>query len=67
MYALADVNSFYCSVEKCFRPDLRDKPVVVLSNNDGCVIARCKLAKKIRHSYGFTPVLSCVSSASRSP
>lgn len=45
MYALADVNSFYCSVEKCFRPDLRDKPVVVLSNNDGCVIARCKLAK----------------------
>ncbi|APM46727.1 translesion error-prone DNA polymerase V subunit UmuC [Klebsiella pneumoniae] len=46
MYALADVNSFYCSVEKCFRPDLRDKPVVVLSNNDGCVIARCKLAKK---------------------
>lgn len=41
MYALADVNSFYCSVEKCFRPDLRDKPVVVLSNNDGCVIARC--------------------------
>ncbi|EGX5147609.1 DNA repair protein [Salmonella enterica] len=40
MYALADVNSFYASCEKVFRPDLRNKPVVVLSNNDGCVIAR---------------------------
>ena len=36
MFALADVNSFYASCEK----DLRGKPVVVLSNNDGCVIAR---------------------------
>ncbi|EOE4247053.1 TPA: DNA polymerase V subunit UmuC, partial [Klebsiella pneumoniae] len=53
MYALADVNSFYCSVEKCFRPDLRDKPVVVLSNNDGCVIARCKLAKKFGIPMGL--------------
>lgn len=40
MFALADVNSFYASCEKVFRPDLRGKPVVVLSNNDGCVIAR---------------------------
>ncbi|ECC9925230.1 DNA repair protein [Salmonella enterica subsp. enterica] len=40
MYALADVNSFYASCEKVFRPDLRNKPVAVLSNNDGCVIAR---------------------------
>lgn len=40
MFALADVNSFYASCEKVFRPDLRDKPVIVLSNNDGCVIAR---------------------------
>ena len=47
MYALVDCNSFYASCEKLFRPDLRDKPVVVLSNNDGCVIARCALAKKI--------------------
>ena len=40
MFALADANSFYASCEKVFRPDLRGKPVVVLSNNDGCVIAR---------------------------
>lgn len=40
MFALADVNSFYASCEKVFRPDLRNRPVVVLSNNDGCVIAR---------------------------
>ncbi|HHR5390861.1 TPA: Y-family DNA polymerase [Salmonella enterica subsp. enterica] len=45
MFALADVNSFYASCEKVFRPDLRNKPVVVLSNNDGCVIARSKEAK----------------------
>lgn len=46
MFALADVNSFYASCEKVFRPDLRDKPVIVLSNNDGCVIARSAEAKK---------------------
>lgn len=45
MFALADVNSFYASCEKVFRPDLRNKPVVVLSNNDGCVIARSTEAK----------------------
>lgn len=45
MFALADVNSFYASCEKVFRPDLRNKPVVVLSNNDGCVIARSPEAK----------------------
>jgi hypothetical protein len=45
MFALADVNSFYASCEKVFRPDLRGKPVVVLSNNDGCVIARSKASK----------------------
>ncbi|MEI9870847.1 Y-family DNA polymerase [Enterobacter hormaechei] len=47
MFALADVNTFYASCEKVFRPDLRDKPVVVLSNNDGCVIARSKEAKRL--------------------
>ncbi|EBX3566345.1 DNA repair protein [Salmonella enterica subsp. enterica serovar Java] len=40
MFALADINSFYVSCEKVFRPDLRNEPVIVLSNNDGCVIAR---------------------------
>ncbi|ECS0927372.1 Y-family DNA polymerase [Salmonella enterica] len=47
MYVLADVNSFYASCEKVFRPDLRNKPVVVLSNNDGCVIARSPEAKRL--------------------
>ncbi|OSL88351.1 protein SamB [Escherichia coli TA249] len=52
MYALADVNSFYASCEKVFRPDLRNKPVVVLSNNDGCVIARSKEAKQLGIKMG---------------
>ncbi|POT57663.1 DNA polymerase V subunit UmuC [Citrobacter amalonaticus] len=47
MFALVDVNSFYASCETAFRPDLKDRPVVVLSNNDGCVIARSEEAKKI--------------------
>lgn len=45
MFALADVNSFYASCERVFRPDLKGKPVVCLSNNDGCVIARSAEAK----------------------
>lgn len=40
MFALVDVNSFYASGEAAFRPDLKGRPVIVLSNNDGCVIAR---------------------------
>ena len=42
MFALADVNSFYASCEKVFRPDLRNQPIVVLSKNDGGVIAGAK-------------------------
>lgn len=53
MFALADVNSFYASCEKVFRPDLRDKPVIVLSNNDGCVIARSKEAKLLGIKMGM--------------
>lgn len=53
MFALADVNSFYASCEKVFRPDLRDRPVVVLSNNDGCVIARSKEAKRLGIKMGM--------------
>lgn len=45
MFALVDVNSFYASCETSFRPDLKGRPVVVLSNNDGCVIARNAEAK----------------------
>lgn len=46
MYALVDANSFYCSAEQVFRPDWRNKPMVVLSNNDGCVVAANRLAKE---------------------
>ena len=42
-----DGNSFFASCEKVFRPDLTDRPVIVLSNNDGCVVARSKEAKKL--------------------
>lgn len=44
MFALADVNYFYASCEKVFRPDLRSKAVVVLKYNDDCVIARSQEA-----------------------
>lgn len=47
MFGLIDCNSFYCSCEQIFRPDLRGKPVVVLSNNDGCIVARSKEAKTL--------------------
>lgn len=52
MFGLADVNSFYASCEALFRPDLRGKPVIVLSNNDGCVIARSAGAKKLGIKMG---------------
>lgn len=52
MFALVDVNSFYASCETVFRPDLRGKPVVVLSNNDGCVIARSAEAKALQIPMG---------------
>jgi len=47
MFALVDCNSFYASCEQVFRPDLRGKPVVVLSNNDGFVVARSAEAKAL--------------------
>ncbi|NMP27921.1 translesion error-prone DNA polymerase V subunit UmuC [Rahnella sp. SAP-1] len=52
MFALADVNSFYASCESVFRPDLQGRPVVVLSNNDGCVIARNAEAKLLNIPMG---------------
>ncbi|MEC5641149.1 translesion error-prone DNA polymerase V subunit UmuC [Citrobacter koseri] len=52
MFALVDVNSFYASCETVFRPDLRGKPVVVLSNNDGCIIARSSTAKSLGLKMG---------------
>ncbi|HOU97788.1 MAG TPA: Y-family DNA polymerase [Bacteroidales bacterium] len=47
MFALVDCNNFYVSCERIFRPDLNGKPVVVLSNNDGCVISRSNEAKAL--------------------
>lgn len=47
MYALIDANNFYVSCEKVFRPDLDGKPVIVLSNNDGCIISRSDEAKAL--------------------
>ncbi|MGE8499390.1 MAG: Y-family DNA polymerase [Pseudomonas sp.] len=52
MYALIDCNSFYCSCERIFRPDLATTPIVVLSNNDGCVIARTREAKALGIGMG---------------
>ncbi len=50
--ALVDCNSFYCSCEQVFRPDLNGRPVVVLSNNDGCIIARNAEAKELGIEMG---------------
>ena len=52
MYSLIDCNNFYASCERVFNPSLRDKPIVVLSNNDGCVIARSNEAKKLSIPMG---------------
>lgn len=52
MYGLCDCNNFYASCERVFRPDLVGKPVVVLSNNDGCVIARSNEAKALGIGMG---------------
>ena len=52
MFALVDCNNFYASCETLFRPDLRGRPVVVLSNNDGCVVARSAEAKRLGIKMG---------------
>ena len=50
--ALVDCNNFYVSCERVFQPELRGRPVVVLSNNDGCVIARSNEAKALGIAMG---------------
>ncbi len=52
MYALADCNNFFASCERVFRPDLQGKPVIVLSSNDGCAIARSNEAKALGIKMG---------------
>ncbi|MBO4313342.1 MAG: SOS mutagenesis and repair protein UmuC, partial [Desulfovibrio sp.] len=52
LWALVDCNNFYASCEQLFRPDLAGRPVVVLSNNDGMIIARSKEAKALGLKMG---------------
>ena len=47
MYAILDCNNFYCSCERLFKPSLDRKPVVVLSNNDGCIVSRSDEVKAL--------------------
>ena len=58
MYALADCNNFYASCERVFEPHLEGKPLVVLSNNDGCVIARSQESKDLGFKVG-DPIFTC--------
>ena len=57
MYGLVDATSFYASAEKVFDPSIRNKPVVVLTNNDGCICAACPIAERLGIPK-FTPYLS---------
>lgn len=52
MFAIVDCNNFYCSCERVFNPSLRTSPVIVLSNNDGCIIARSNEAKAMGIAMG---------------
>ncbi|MGL4851489.1 MAG: Y-family DNA polymerase [Phocaeicola sp.] len=52
LFGLVDCNNFYCSCERLFRPELRNQPVVVLSNNDGCIIARSNESKALGIQMG---------------
>lgn len=52
MFGLADCNNFFVSCERVFRPDLNGRPVIILSNNDGCVISRSNEAKRIGIKMG---------------
>ena len=52
MIALVDCNNFYASCERVFQPQLENRPIVVLSNNDGCVIARSNEAKSLGIKMG---------------
>ena len=52
VFGLVDCNSFYASCEKVFQPRLADRPVVVLSNNDGCIVTRSREAKALGIKMG---------------
>ncbi|WP_414703101.1 MULTISPECIES: hypothetical protein [unclassified Proteiniphilum] len=59
MFALIDGNNFYASIEVFFNPRYRNCPVVVLSNNDGCVIARNDMAKRLGYLWVLLPLNIC--------
>ncbi len=52
IYALVDINNCYVSCERVFNPSLNNKPVIVLSNNDGCAVARSQEAKDLGIKMG---------------
>ena len=52
IFSLVDCNNFYASCERIFNPSLDNKPIVVLSNNDGCIIARSNEAKSLGIAMG---------------
>jgi len=58
VFALVDCNCFYVSCERVFNPSLKNKPVVVLSNNDGCAISRSQEAKDVGIAMG-APIFKC--------
>ncbi len=58
LFALVDCNNFYVSCERAFDPSLLHRPVVVLSNNDGCVVARSSEAKALDIPMGI-PFFKC--------
>ena len=58
MYALVDCNNFFASCERVFQPNLKDVPIIVLSNNDGCVVARSNEAKAFGIPMGDMESLS---------
>lgn len=65
MYLLIDCDNFFVSCEKAFQPRLKNRPVVVLSNNDGCVVSRSYEAK---HSVSrCAPPISKLKKCSRPP
>ena len=64
MFVLVDCNNFFASCERLFRPDLWHKPVLVLSNNDGCVIARSQEVKDMGIEMG-APFFKCRSIVER--
>ena len=64
MFALVDCNNFYATCERVFRPDLKGRPIIVLSNNDGCVVARSAEAKALGIKMGV-PVFQIADSIHR--